>query len=460
MNLYRCVYHFMPEKNWMNDPNGVIYYKGEYHLFYQYNPYGSEWGNMHWGHAKSKDLVHWKHLPIALYPSKEKGETHCFSGCAVIDCGKPKIFYTSIGDGDRNPEIGAEQWAAVSENDMLTWKKSEENPIMTSKIHGDIEIKHWRDPFIWNENGEWFMVLGGSHNSKGCTLIYKSQDLKNWKFLNILCEGDHILWECPNFFKLGNKYVLIVSPDGQVEYYIGTLSSEYKFTPELKGIFDYGGWDGFYAPNSLVDDTGRRIIIGWMPEHSRGEFDKCGDWAGVQSLPRTLEIKNDKLHIKPVKELESLRNEHERYENFVLESHLVPKIKGRALEILIETEVEEDTCFSIDVLSSNEGEEKTSIKYDSSTESFWVDRSKSSLSDKCHKSPVKGDIKLGKDNVLKLQIFVDYSTVEVFANDQKVISARVYATMEDSEGVKLSVVEGKRLKVKSLDIWKMDSILE
>ncbi|KOF56558.1 MULTISPECIES: glycoside hydrolase family 32 protein [Clostridium] len=460
MNLYRPIYHFMPEKNWMNDPNGVIYYKGEYHLFYQYNPYGSEWGNIHWGHAKSKDLVHWKHLPIALYPSKDKGEIHCFSGCAVINGEKPTIFYTSIGEGERNPEIGAQQWSAVSEDNMLTWRKSEENPIMTSKINGDIEIKHWRDPFVWNENGKWFMVLGGSHNKKGCALIYKSQDLKKWEFLNILCEGEDVLWECPNFFKLGDKYVLIVSPDGQVEYYIGTLNSEYKFIPEFKGILDYGGWEGFYAPNSLVDNAGRRIMIAWMPEHSRGEFDECGDWAGVQCLPRTLEIKDNMLRIKPVKEFEVLRKEHEKYENFVLESTLIPKTKGKALEVIIEAEMEEGMCFSIDVLSSKDEEEKTSIKYEYDTESFYIDRSKSSISDKCHKSIVKGNIKSRKYDTLKLQVFVDYSTVEVFANDEKVISARVYAVREDSENIKVSTLKGKSLKVKSLDIWKMSSILE
>ena len=92
MNLYRPIFHFMPEKNWMNDPNGVVFYKGEYHLFYQYNPNGDQWGTIHWGHAKSKDLVHWEHLPIALYPSNDKGELHCFSGCAVINDGEPTIF--------------------------------------------------------------------------------------------------------------------------------------------------------------------------------------------------------------------------------------------------------------------------------------------------------------------------------------------------------------------------------
>lgn len=460
MNLYRPIYHFMPQKNWMNDPNGVIYYKGEYHLFYQYNPYGSQWGNIHWGHAKSRDLVNWQHLPLALYPSKEQGEVHCFSGCAVIDGKRPTIFYTSIGEGERNPEIGAEQWAAVSEDDMLTWKKCKENPIVTGKIHGDIEIKHWRDPFVWKKNEEWFMVLGGSHNNKGCALIYKSKNLKDWEFLNILCEGEHILWECPNFFKLGDKYVLIVSPDGMVEYYIGTLSSDYKFTPEFKGILDYGGWDGFYAPNSLVDDTGRRIMIGWMPEHSRENFSECGDWAGVQSLPRTLEIKNNILNIKPVKELEILRKKHEKYENFVLETDFVPKIKGKALELIIETEVENDTCFSIDVLSSEDEKEKTSIKYECADKSFYIDRSKSSASYKCRKSPVKGSVELRKGNMLKLQIFVDYSTVEVFANDEKVISARVYPVNEESENVKISLLRGKKLKVKSFDIWSMDSILE
>ena len=144
---YRPKYHFLPKANWMNDPNGPIFYKGEFHLFYQHNPYGEQWGNIHWGHAKSKDLVHWQHLPIALIPNHELGEEHCFSGCCVNNDGTPSIIYTSIGP-ERLPSTGAEQWMATSSDDMITWQKSPHNPLMTIDIHGDLDIREWRDPYI------------------------------------------------------------------------------------------------------------------------------------------------------------------------------------------------------------------------------------------------------------------------------------------------------------------------
>lgn len=459
MNLYRPVYHFMPEKNWMNDPNGVVYYKGEYHLFYQYNPNDYKWGTIHWGHAKSKDLVHWEHLPIALYPSNEKGELHCFSGCAVINDDEPTIFYTSIGEGERHQSIGSEQWMAVSKDNMITWEKYENNPVLSLDIHGDIEIKEWRDPFIWKEDDYWFMVLGGSHNKKGCVLIYRSKDLKQWEFLNILHEGEEEFWECPNVFKLGDKYVLVYSPSDIVKYCIGTINSDYKFVPETEGILDYSGWQGFYAPNSLVDNKDRRIMWGWLTEVSRGEFDGCGDWAGTQSIPRVISIENDNLHMEPVKELEMLRKNHKKYEDLCVSKSWAPEIKGRALEIITEVEIIDSLEeFSIDVFCSEDDQEKTSIIYNCENKSFSVDRSSSTLSDLCIKSNLTNNIKLNKGETLKLHIFIDHSTVEVFANYRESISTRVYPIKEDSENVRVSVLKGDNLKIKSFDVWEMSSI--
>ncbi|MEQ8155961.1 MAG: glycoside hydrolase family 32 protein [Clostridiaceae bacterium] len=462
MNLYRPIYHFLPEKNWMNDPNGVVFYKGEYHLFYQYNPNGYSWGTIHWGHAKSKDLVHWEHMPIALYPSEDKGELHCFSGCAVINGDEPTIFYTSIGEGKRHQSTGAEQWMAISKDDMVTWEKYDDNPVLTLDIHGGIEIKEWRDPFVWKEDESWFMVVGGSHNKKGCALIYRSADLKNWEFLNILAEEEKDeIWECPNCFKLGDKYVLVYSPNEQVQYRIGTINKDYKFVTEYVSTLDYSGWEGFYAPNSLSDSSGRRIMWGWLTDVARGEFNQCGEWSGVQSLPRILEIENNMLYMKPVKELEALRTNHKRYENVEITESWLPDAKGKALEVIAEIEtIDQLTSFSIDVLASENGEEKTSIIYDSDKNSFSVNRKKSSLSGLCHDSELSGKIILDKDENLKLHIFVDHSTIEVFANYKETISTRVYPVREDSENIVFNLIKGKLLKVKSLDIWEMKSIWE
>ena len=132
----------------MNDPNGLIWREGMYHMFYQYNPFGERWGTIHWGHAVSKDLIHWKELPIALYPSREEGEIHCYSGCAVEKDGIPYLFYTSVGEGERGPEHGAQQWSAVSDDGMKTFRKLGKPAIPQSLHEGEMRSR-WRDPFLW-----------------------------------------------------------------------------------------------------------------------------------------------------------------------------------------------------------------------------------------------------------------------------------------------------------------------
>jgi len=159
----RPVYHFHPPANWNNDPNGTVWYKGWHHLFYQFNPYGAVWGNMHWGHARSRDLVNWEHLPIALWPSKEQGEDHVFSGAAIAGPdGLPWVFYTSVGT--RPPE----QWLAIpQDDDLIEWKKYPANPILTLKIHGATNVNEWRDPFLFREGGKTYMVCGGNLGRSG-----------------------------------------------------------------------------------------------------------------------------------------------------------------------------------------------------------------------------------------------------------------------------------------------------
>lgn len=462
MDLYKPHYHFMPEKNWMNDPNGPIFYKGKYHLFYQYNPNDYHWDTMHWGHAVSEDLVHWRHLPIALYPSKELGETHCFSGCAVINNeGTPTIFYTSIGENERNAQIGAQQWMAVSTDDMVTWEKYKLNPVISLGIHGDMDIKEWRDPFVWKERDTWYMVLGGECEEKGCVLIYSSTDLINWKFLNKMFETSKFKFlECPNMLKFGDKYVLVYSPSEAVRYHIGTLNNDFTFTSEYDGIVDNSGWEGFYAPNTLVDQHGRRIMWGWMTEASRGEFQGANGWAGVQSIPRVLTLdKNNILKMEPLPEYKMLRYSEEAYNNMIIKNNKVFfKNKGRAIEIDMTIKVAGTEDFSINVLESHGGEEKTTIRYNAATGEFSIDRSKSSISDEVHKTKITSYLKEEKGQYLNIHIFVDYSTIEVFADNQVCLSTRIYPLLDSSTNLSLECNNGEKLNIKKLSLWKMNSI--
>jgi beta-fructofuranosidase len=272
----------------MNDPNGPIFYKGEYHLFYQYNPEENKWGNIHWGHTKSKDLVCWQRLPIALIPSKERGESHCFSGNCIIHDGVLKIIYTSIAFS-KPPSIHAEQWLAKGDSELMKWKKIEDNPILTLKIHKNLEIHDWRDPFIWKENDEFFMICGGHFTQpvQPVVLLYKNlNNLKRWQFIGSLCSGDKKdrkqgkNWECPNFFRLENKYVLIVSPHREVIYCVGDYHNN-KFKPSKWKILDHSR--NFYATNVLLDEKNQIVLFGWIKVI--GNF-----WSGCLSLPKIIKL--------------------------------------------------------------------------------------------------------------------------------------------------------------------------
>jgi beta-fructofuranosidase len=459
MDLHRPIYHFLPEKNWMNDPNGTIFYKGEHHLFYQYNPYGYKWDHMHWGHAKSKDLIHWERLPIALYPSNELGELHCFSGCCVLNEGEPTIFYTSIGENERNPAIGAQQWMATSNDDMLTWQKHPGNPILDIKCHGDMEIKEWRDPFIWKENNTWFMVLAGTHGKEGCILIYSSEDLMNWKYLNKFYKEDDVILECPNVVVFGKKYLLVYSviEEQQVKYCLGTMQDDYTLHVEQKGCIDYGK-KCYYATNISFDDKDRILLWGWLNESARGELPSAGEWSGIQSLPRILELKGDNaLGIKPIPEIKAIRGQHFNISNITLQKETRDiSLSGKAIEIQAEFESSENVKdFGIKLLCSPDGREETVINFNIPKKVFSIDRSKSSLSQQVSKDTQRGSYK-EKNGIIKVHVLVDYSCIEVFVNDEVCMSARVYPLLEESNLVKI-YSDGK-IKVNQFDIWELKSI--
>ena len=435
----RPAYHFQAPALWMNDPNGPTVYQGEYHLFYQHNPYGVKWGHMHWGHAKSKDLVHWQHLPIALAPSRDRGEEHCFSGCAVVHNGIPTIIYTSIGPKTPAAE-GAVQWMATSRDGMLTWDKYAGNPILTGDVHKGVVIKDWRDPFVWQEGDNWFMVLGGHREGgRGCAVIYQSSNLTQWKYLNILYEGEEKNWECPNFFKLGEKWVLVYSPHGLVKYYTGTLGKDSRFQPEAQGTIDLSAT--YYAPNSLRDANGRRIMWGWLRVQGDG-------WNGALSLPRILSLRSDgRLGMEPAPELQALRGEHHRFKDLTLlprSSHSLKDIRGDCLEIRAEFEPGDAGAFGLQIHRSPD-KEGTLV---------FLDRDRKQLV----AGPAKGPFDLLEgEKTLSLRVFVDRSVLEVYANGRECITAPLPAKGADNLRFSL-FARGGRARVTVVDVWRMKSM--
>ena len=301
----RPIYHFHPPANWNNDPNGTIFYKGWHHLFYQLNPYGATWGHMHWGHARSRDLVNWEHLPIALGPSVEKGEEHVFSGGAISGPdGRPRLFYTSIGK--RDPE----QWmAAPADDDLVVWEKYARNPVVALKNHGSLKVDEWRDPFLFREAGRTYMVCGGNLNSKrgggGAVQLYEAANpnLTEWRHRGVVFEyRDRRVWniECPNLFKLGSKWVLLISPENPCEYFIGSLDlARGKFAPDTHGVLDPGR---SYASNISYDDRGRTLLWLW----GRTDSDPAKGWQCCMTMPRVLSIDDDGfLRQNPAPEFET-----------------------------------------------------------------------------------------------------------------------------------------------------------
>ena len=321
---YRLGYHIMAPANWINDPNGLIQYKGEYHAFYQHHPYDENWGPMHWGHVKSKDLVNWEHCPVALAPGDEFDKGGCFSGSAVEDDGNLVLIYTGHNYIDKEKDIFFEnQNIAVSKDGGITFEKYENNPVI-AKPPVD-SIHHFRDPKVWKHEDKWYMVVGNSTKDNiGRVILYTSSDLYKWDYVGTLATSKGELgymWECPDFFKLGDKYVLSFSPQGiekkdgkytnlfQTGYIVGDYDySNNKFEHGTFNEFDNG--HDFYAVQTFLDDKGRRIAIGWMDMWESDMPTKKDGWCGALTLPRELTLSSDnKIMMNPVEELKTLREE-------------------------------------------------------------------------------------------------------------------------------------------------------
>ena len=309
--------HAKAPDNWVNDPNGLIYYKGYYHLFYQYFPYAPRWGTMHWGHAVSRDLVNWEHRGIALFPTKRGDENGCFSGSAVEKDGRLCLIYTGVRYEPADPEdihvSFNEQFEScqmmISSEDGFrfdNWKDKEMVlPPLTDPQIGD--RTHTRDPKVWREGDSWYMILGSTREKKqGRVLIFKSRDLRRWTYVSQTEKGPEYgwMWECPDYVKTPGGSVLFVSamglPDVQEKEKNHVLCFPAKFeagTGRLEiadrcQLMDWGM--DLYAPQTTLDREGRRILMAWvrMPKPS-------GDgWIGMFSSPRVVEMEGNHVYLR------------------------------------------------------------------------------------------------------------------------------------------------------------------
>jgi fructan beta-fructosidase len=481
---YRSQFHFSPAKNWMNDPNGPIYYQGEYHLFYQYNPFGAEWGHMSWGHAVSRDLVHWQPLPLAL--SEENGVT-IFSGSTVVDWHNTSGFCRATGREVPSCLVAIytghsdklqTQNLAYSNDRGRTWTKYEQNPVI------DLHLSSFRDPkLFWHEGThKWVMVtvLASQHKVR----FFGSADLKHWNALSEFGPAGAIggAWECPDLFPLPvdsdasqTRWVLSINlnPGGIAggsgnQYFIGsfdgaTFSSEVPAGQVL--WVDYGA--DFYASTSFSDipkSDGRRIWLGWLSNWKYGARVPTDPWRGAQSVPRELKLKRftDGIRLlqEPVAELRMLRKQHTRVGNRSVDAanNLLrsKRVHGETLEIVTEISSGDASEFGL-VVRKGDGEE-TVIGVDTKKRTLFVDRFRSGNVgfDEHFPSRDGGPITFAAGKRVKLHIFVDRSSVEVFGNDGETVISEAIFPKRSSDEIEL-YSHGGRARVLKMDVWNLKS---
>jgi len=458
-------YHFMAPSGWINDPNGLIFFRGRYHFFYQFNPYGAHWGAMHWGHAVSGDLITWEYLPIALAPS-ESYDNHeqggCFSGSAIEHNGELYLLYTGVANHGEG--FVQTQCLAVSK-DGVNFEKYKGNPIVTAPEGYD--PSNFRDPKIWEHNGQFYFICGAKKDNLAQALLFRSQNLINWEFVNVLYESRGELgymWECPDIFPIGNKYVLMFSPMGVHErttvYLVGDL--DYKtgrFHPVTTGEIDWG-FD-YYAPQSFYDGKGRRIIVAWanawdwMPWFKDWGPTFQEHWCGSFALPREVRLCEDNtLQFIPVEELQKLRYGESRAERLLVSSgepYQFAAGDGVAYEAVLNIDLAKSTAGQFEFWLRCSGTHKTIIHFDLESSMMWMDRNNA---DGWSTGVSRSAINLKDKSKLQIHMFVDQSSIEIFTDNYHTShSCNIFAGNNQNKNY-INVPAGS-LYVDSLITWGM-----
>lgn len=484
---YRPQFHFSPDSAWMNDPNGMVYYDGEYHLFYQYYPDSTVWGPMHWGHAISTDLMHWQHMPIALYPDSLG---FIFSGSAVVDWNNT----TGFGSAENPPlvaiftyhdpkivEAGGvdveSQAIAYSLDKGRSWTKYDGNPVIPNDGNQD-----FRDPnVIWNEEiQQWNLVLSAHDHVQ----IYTSDDLKNWKHESDfgIDAGTHDgVWECPDLFPLKvegtneTKWVLIVNinpggPNGGsgTQYFLGDFDG-HQFIADSKdtswvdwGRDNYAGVTWSDVPK----EDGRRIFLGWMSNWAYANVVPTEEWRSAMTLPRTLSLvkKNDQYVLKstPVKETELITDNSTKadIETVEISGEMTLNLGEVTLNqshLTLELQVGETLPESFGILLENELGENVKFSYSTADKQFQFDRNQSgdmSFSDKFAGISV-APYEVG--STIKLELFVDAASAEIFVDGGDLVMTEIFFNSQPFSKLKV-FAEGQPLTLKSAKFTSINSI--
>lgn len=487
---HRPQFHFSPPQKWMNDPNGMVYYSGEYHLFYQYYPDSTVWGPMHWGHAISKDLVHWEHLPIALFPDDNGW---IFSGSAVVDWqntsglgknGQPPLIAIFTTHNSPQEKAGRDdfqnQCIAYSNDNGRTWEKYEQNPVLKNP-----GIRDFRDPKVrWHEASQkWVMTLAVQDH----IAFYTSADFKNWTHESDFGKdsGAHGgVWECPDLFPLQvegtnqTKWVLLVSinpggPNGgsATQYFIGDFDGK-TFTSDHPAAstrwMDYGRDN--YAGVTFADipkEDGRSILIGWMSNWQYATVVPTAVWRSAMTIPRALILQNTDVGIRlasvPVQELEKLRTNEVTLDTQSIENQIdLTKQVGfpsTQMEAILEVELADNSQARFGLELSNSKSEHYRLGYDAAKKQFFSDRTQAGkqsfsefFADKITVAP-----RIGTGNTLQLHFFFDRASAEFFADGGLTTITDIYFPNEDFNKIKFYTENGI-IKINKAIFYNLKSI--
>ncbi|KAI4441559.1 Sucrose-6-phosphate hydrolase [Schaedlerella arabinosiphila] len=467
-------FHLSVRTGWMNDPNGFSYYKGRYHMFYQYYPYDTKWGPMHWGHAVSTDLLHWDYLPAALAPDEAYDRDGCFSGSAIeLPDGRQLLMYTGVV---RTPQWNGGhcdiQTQCIAVGDGVDYEKCDCNPVLDSRdLPEGFSREDFRDPKMWkDEDGRYWCVVGNRPaDGSGQILLFSSEDAFRWKYEKVLAENRNRIgkmWECPDFFELDGKWVLLTSPQDMLpqgfEFHNGNgtlcLIGEYDrktltFSEQKQQSIDYG--IDFYAPQTVLTPDGRRIMIGWMQNWDTSmPHSPYQKWFGQMSLPRELSVKNGRLYQKPVRELDDMRKNEVAHSDVILENGTIhlEGVRGRRIDMELSIRPgDPDSIYRKFAVRFAQNEEyQTSLSFRPYESVLKIDRKFSgSRRALIHQRRCKIS---GREEELKLRIILDRFSAEVFVNDGEQVMTATFYTDPAADGISFFADGKVRMDVVKYDL--------
>ena len=443
----RPAFHVTAPVGWINDPNGFSEYRNKYHLFYQHHPYSDAWGPMHWGHCTSCDFIKWEDLPEALAPDESFDKNGCFSGSALETDEGHALVYTGVIEKDENGKKSVFQNQCLAFGNGENYIKYDGNPVIDgNQLPDSFSREDFRDPKIWFDDGSYYLVAGNRKgDGLGQVVLFRSPDLKSWQYVTVLAENDGTygkMWECPDFFELGDQHVLIVSPQdmravgnkyyngNHVLYFLGQYNkTNCQFDYSEGVMLDFGA--DFYAAQTLLTNDGRRIMIAWMQSWDINIKPAEQRWNGMMTVPRELSLINGHLYQRPVRELENYLVNPIHYQNMEISGEVsLPGIKGRVLDLSAEVLSGDFKKLSIHIAHNDEY--TTCFTYNPEEQSIEFDRTYSGM-----RRDVVSQRKMKIDNpqsTLKLRLILDKYSAELFVNDgYQTFSATFYTPLEADE---------------------------